>query len=231
MRVRDLMTTDLVTITPEASIKEAAALMVEHGVSGLVVTNSAGEAVGIVSEADFVKSEANRGAGRRAGLLRWFGRSSGPEIPGTRVGEIMTSPVVSVDPDVHYRAAARIMDRHRVKRLPVLADERLVGVLSRADIVRAFNRTDEEIRDEIIEDLLPRVLWIDPRRLTVTVEDGVVALEGRLATKVDVELVDYMTRRVDGVVAVRTNLSWEFDPSKRKPEPIPSDPFDHLIDR
>ena len=231
MRVRDLMTTDLVTVTPEAPIKEAAALMVQHGVSGLVVTDGEGEAAGIVSEADFVKSEANRGARERAGLLRWFGRSSGPEIPGTRVGEIMTSPVITVDPDVHYRAAARIMDRRGVKRLPVLADGRLVGVLSRADIVRAFNRTDKEIRDEIIEELLPTVLWIDPERLDVTVEDGVVALSGRLATKVDVELVDYMTRRVDGVVDITTNLSWEFDPSKRYPEPTLSNPFQLLIGR
>lgn len=98
MRIHELMTTDVITISPRSSIKEAAARMVEAGVSGLVVTDDEGVVVGIVSEADFVKSEANKGSRKRAGLLRWFARASGPEIPGTRVEEIMTSPVKTVAP-------------------------------------------------------------------------------------------------------------------------------------
>lgn len=231
MRIRDLMTTDVITVSPETSIKSAASQMVEAGVSGLVVTNSDDEVVGILSEADFVKSAANRGSEERAGLLRWFARPSRPEIAGTHVGEIMTTPVLIVAPGAKHQEAARLMDRKGVKRLPVVEDGELIGIISRADIVRAFNRSDEEIRNEIVGELLPHVLWIDPERLRVTCDDGVVQLQGQLATKVDAELVEYMAGRVDGVIGVEANLSWEFNPAEHTSQPILANPFQHLINR
>ncbi len=231
MKVQDLMTRNVITISPDSSIKEAASRMVDAGVSGLVVTDSDNGVIGIVSEADFVKSESNRGSDRRAGLLRWFARPSGPEIPGTQVGEIMTTPVLTVTPDSKHSEAARLMNREGVKRLPVVEEGELVGIVSRADIVRVFNRSDDEIRTEIVGDLLPRVLWIDPKRLRVSCDEGVVSLQGQLATKVDAELVEYMARRVDGVIDVDASLSWEFDPAEQATQPNLANPFQHMINR
>lgn len=118
-----------------------------------------------------------------------------------------------------------------MKRLPVVGEDGLVGIVSRADIVRVFSRTDAQIHDEIVNDLLPRVLWIDPRKVRVTCDEGVVFLEGRLSTKVDAELVEYMTRKLDGVLAVESDLSWDFEPGQHTDQPTLANPFQHLTSR
>jgi len=220
MKVQDLMTPDVITISSDASLKEAARRMIEAGVSGLVVTDEAGMVEGVITEADFVKSEAGRRAEKRAHLLRWFTREEEAPSGEQLVGDVMTSDVISLPPEADHVEAARLMQESAIKRVPIVSDGRLIGIISRSDILRAFIRTDEAILQEI-EHVMRKVLWIDPGRVKVTSIEGVVSMTGQLETKSDATLLGDLTRRLDGVVAVDEHLSWEVDNTKLKMTPPP----------
>jgi osmotically-inducible protein OsmY len=98
------------------------------------------------------------------------------------------------------------MIEESVNRLPVVDDGTLVGIVTRADIVRAFTRTDDEIAEEIREEILARTLWIEPGKVTMEVVDGIVRLEGEVDSEADAELLPVFVARVPGVVSVRTTL-------------------------
>ena len=215
MKVGDLMTKEVITIGPDAPLKDGARKMIEGGVSGLVVTDEAGAPIGVVSEADFVKAEADRRATRRAGLLRVLTKDH--EIPSSEryIGDVMTSDVVTIGPESDHADAARLMKKERVKRLPVVDDTgSLVGLVSRSDILRAFARSDDDVMNEIVEHVMKDILWIDPRRVEVVCEDGDVVMSGRLETRSDAELLVEFTRRLDGVASVKSNLTFEVDNAK-----------------
>lgn len=214
MKISELMTRDVLTIRPEASLKEAARTMLEAGISGLPVTGEDGALLGIITEADFTSGEADRRTAKRAGLLRLLVADS--EIPTRErsVGDVMTRAVVAIDPDADHAEAARLMQAERVKRLPVIEDGRLVGVVSRSDMVRAFVRPDTEIVDEILEHVMRKVLWIEPARVTVHCTDGNVVLRGRLETRSDAGLLVELTKRLDGVASVADHLDWDIDDTR-----------------
>ena len=150
MRVVDLMTTDVIRVSPDTRIKEAARLMFRHRVSGLPVVDADGRLSGIITEADFLRMEVARN------------EADDPQ-PVETVGEVMSSGVVTVAPDAEITEAAKIMVIQDVKRLPVVdADNKMLGIIARLDIVAVFTRPDEVIEDEIREDLLRRVLFVDP---------------------------------------------------------------------
>jgi CBS domain-containing protein len=213
MKVRDVMTKDVLTTSPEATLKEVAALLAEHGISGLPVVDEQRRVLGVVSEADILLRERTA-EGERGGLIgRLLGQGDELErkLAARTAGEAMTSPAVVIDADrVLGEAAARMLDEG-VNRLPVLEGGKLVGNVTRADLVRAFVRTDEEIADEIREDVLRRTLWISPDDLELRVERGEVIVEGRLDTKTEAELVEAFAARVPGVLSVRSLLSWKED--------------------
>ena len=220
MKVRELMTTEVITVGRGASLKEAARRMIEAGVSGLVVTDIDGALKGVVTEADFVKAESDRRAAKRARLLRWL--TPDPEIPSVErlVGDVMTADVVTLGPDTDHAEAARVMRRAGIKRIPIVDENgRLLGILSRSDILRAFARPDSEIISEIEDHILGDVLWIDKRRVRVGSVEGNVTLGGHLETKSDAMLVEEMSRRIDGVVSVASNLTWEIDNTKLEMAP------------
>lgn len=217
MKVQELMTTDVITVSRKAPLKEAARRMIEAGVSGLVVTDTDGDLEGVITEADFVKTESDRRADKRARLLRWF--MPEPEMPSSErvVEDAMTADVITLGPESDHAEAARLMRKAGIKRIPIV-DEKggLIGIVSRSDILRAFARSDSEIIDEISSHILGGVLWIDRRRVEVGCSDGNVTLEGRLETKSDAMLVEEMARRVDGVVSVAAALTWEIDNTKQE---------------
>lgn len=226
MKVRQLMTQELITIGPEASLKEAARRMIESGVSGLPVTDDEQRLLGIITEADFVKTESGRRANKRARLLRWLGRDEDVVASAERlVEDVMTPEVVTLDPEADHPEAARLMRKAGVKRIPITEDNRLVGIVSRSDILRAFARPDAEIIDEIVEHVIGDVLWIDARRVDVRCVEGNVRLRGRLETKSDATLLEEMTRRIDGVASVDAKLTWEIDNTKVDMAPVPSSPY------
>ena len=215
MKVRDLMTTDPLTVSPDTLLKEAARTMVRNKVSGLPVLSD-GVVVGIVTEADFLRQEANRDQPYRFSLLdALFGE--GPSNPPAAeiVAEVMTETVISTTPEVTIGEAARIMATKGLKRLPVLnEDGDLIGIISRADVVNAFTKPDEIVQDEIREDIVRRLLFLDPEEVGVTVVDGVVTLVGEMENRTEAHLLEELTRRVEGVVRVDSQLTFLVDDQK-----------------
>jgi CBS domain-containing protein len=118
----------------------------------------------------------------------------------------MTAPALAVRPREQASTAARLMLEHRINRLPVLADGRLVGIVTRADLVRAFHRSDEEIETELREEVLRDRLWLAPDEFRLAVEDGVVTVEGAVEAEATAKAVLYCLRQVPGVVEVRASL-------------------------
>lgn len=204
MHVQDVMTIDVITVTAEHTLKEAARLMVDNHISGLPVVEDGSVVVGIITEADFLI----RDPGPRPRLLRMLIDDTIPAT-GESVGDAMTPHPAVVMADTTVAAAGRTMANKNVKRLPVVdADGHLVGIISRSDIVRAFARPDDVIEDEIREDVIGRVLMFDPYLIEVTVSEGVVILEGELPEEADARLLTELTRRLDGVVRVVSKLAW-----------------------
>ena len=158
-------------------------------------------------------SSPRRAASRSAaGFLQWFLDPTDPWVAArfdaVTVGEAMSSPAKTISPHRPVAEAATLMLEERVNRLPVVdVDGKLVGLVSRGDLVRAFARSDAEIQREIEEDVLRRVMWLDPSDVSVTVSDGVVTLSGQVATAADADLLPRFTRRVPGVVEVESSLT------------------------
>jgi CBS domain-containing protein len=214
VKLRDLMTTEVITIGPEAALKEAARRMIEARVSGLPVTSADGELIGMVTEADFVKEEASRRSGQRARLLRWLHRDA-PMDAERAVGDVMTRDVITLTVDDDHADAARLMETERIKRVPVLtAEGTLAGIVSRSDILRAFARPDAAIIQELSDDVIRRVLWIDRKKVDIGCENGNLTLRGQLETRSDAQLLVELARRLDGVVSVQDHLTWEIDNTK-----------------
>ena len=211
MRVLDLMTTEVVTVTPGMSLKEAARTMTDLGVSGLPVLDDQGRIVGIITEADFLAREAGRAEPRRRRLLDAL--FSEPQIAeAENVEQAMTLDPVVIYPEASLTEAARVMVNHGVKRLPVVdAEGKLRGVISRADVVAAFTRPDDVIEDEIREDVIRRILFLEEGAVDVKVADGVVTLRGTVPTKSDARLLEELTRRLDGVVRLDAGVEYEVD--------------------
>ena len=205
MKIRSVMSTHVVTISPETTLKDAAARLVRYGVSGLPVVDDAGRLVGVLSEADILAKEA--GSSPRDGMLAWLvGDSPRPRLDARTVADAMTSPALTIGPERTAREAAARMLAEGVNRLPVIEGDTLVGIVSRADLVRAFARSDTEIRREIETEVVKQILWLDPVHLDVDVTDGVVTLSGTLDGDSDIELLREFVRRVPGVVTVQSNL-------------------------
>lgn len=214
MRVSELMTTRVISVGPATPLKEVARTMVEHGVSGVPVCDAEGHVLGVVSEGDILYREHDPGEGRR-GPLGWLVDGSAAAAyakAGARTARAaMTSPAITIAPYESAAQAARVMCERRVNRLPVLQDERLVGILSRADLVRAFVRPDAAIEAELREDVLDRILWIEPGTIDVSIENGAVELSGRLHARTDVELLERLAAGVPGVTRVHSSVEWELD--------------------
>lgn len=195
MNVVDLMTTEVIAVSRDTGLREAARLMFRNRVSGLPITEPDGTLIGIITEADFLRLEVERQEGARDQVAT--------------VGEVMSIGVVTIRPEMEIYEAAKIMTVQEVRRLPVVDDDnRLLGVISRADIVSIFTRPDDVIEDEIREDLLRRVLFIDPDELGVSVTNGVVALSGEVGTRAEASMLEELTNRLDGVFGVETKLTW-----------------------
>ncbi|MGB9358358.1 MAG: CBS domain-containing protein [Acidimicrobiia bacterium] len=198
MQVVDLMTTDVITVSTETGIRDAARLMFRNRVSGLPVTSPDGALIGIITEADFLRLEVER--------------QEGATDLGETVGEVMSAGVVTTGPETEVYDAAKMMTFQDIKRLPVVDDDsRLLGIISRADIVSVFTRPDDVIEDEIREDLIRRVLFIDPDELDVTVSNGVVTFVGEIGTRNEARLLAELASRLDGVLHVESKLAWRLD--------------------
>jgi CBS domain-containing protein len=211
MKVEDVMTTDVITVRPSALLKEVAGILVDRRISGVLVVADNGEVAGIVSEGDILVKEG--GPSRRYGAHHWLLRTPAMQeqskLEAGTAGEAMSAPPVTIGARRSLAEAARLMLGEGVNRLPVIEDGTLVGIVTRADLVRAFARPDEAIALEIREDVLQHVMWLsDPAAVTVRVDGGKVTLRGTVDSRSDAELVRTFAARVPGVVEVDSELTF-----------------------
>ena len=209
--VRNVMTTPVVTVEVTTPFKDIVGRLARHRVSAVPVVQEDGHLVGIVSEADLLPRPDDRSwLARLFRIIGGGGRRT--DARATVAAELATVPARTIGPDAGLAEATKILRDHGVKRLPVVDDDgRLVGIVSRSDVLSVYLRPDTEILHEIRDEILRDRLWINPDSIQVTVDNGVVTLNGRLDRKSTVAIVDRVVRRVGGVISVENHLTFEYD--------------------
>jgi CBS domain-containing protein len=221
-KVGDVMTNDVVTVRDTTPFKEIVGLLEEHHVSAVPVVDRRKRLVGIVTEADLLVKERHGRPEPPPFLEGHRSRAERAKARARVASELMTAPVITVTPFETIAEAARLMHRHNVKRLPVVdADGDLLGIVGRADLLKVFLRSDGEIRQEVEENIIQRLLKWDPASVRVTVRDGVVSMSGRLPRKTQVEILVGLVYGIEGVVGVDNRLTFEFDDEVRGVLPWP----------
>jgi CBS-domain-containing membrane protein len=214
MKVCDVMTPTVVSVGPEATFKEIIERMRAARVSGLPVVDERRSVIGVVSESDLLLKE------HRADHISFsppFSRhgSEGGEVrrrtEGRLAGELMTSPALTIAEDADLRAGARLLTLHSIGRLPVTRDGRLVGILARSDVLKAFLRSDADISREVTEEVLGAKVLEDTSGVVVEVRDGVVALRGSVERLSTARLIAFHVDRIDGVTSVENHLEHTLD--------------------
>lgn len=216
MRLESIMTRDVVTVTPDTPLKDVAAILVERSISGVPVCEADGTLVGVVSEADILRKEEGFAPEQLPRLLAWFLQVFDGELDkvgASTAREAMTSPAVTARPLQLSSDAARVMVEKSINRLPVVAGDKLVGIVSRADLVRAFSRTDAELRKEIESEVFEKTLMLEPEQLGLEVAKGRVTVRGRVASEADAVVLRRCIKRIPGVVSLEADLDWP--PAKR----------------
>jgi CBS domain-containing protein len=222
MRALEIMTRDVVTVGCGTPIAQAIRLMLDNGVSGLPVLAENGKVVGIITEGDLLRRSET---GTERHYPRWLeilmgpGRLAGEYIRahGRKVEEIMTRHVVSVTEDTPLEEVVELMERRRIKRVPVFAGDALIGIVSRADLLRALalaleeqpagTRSDDEIREQILAELA-KAAWVPRDGLEIRVKDGVVELDGVILDEKERAALRVVAENAAGVSAVEDRLVW-----------------------
>jgi CBS domain-containing protein len=206
MRIADVMTVKVLTVAPETPLKDVAELLAARGISGMPVVGGDGRVLGVVSEADILQKE--RRPTKPTTLDRWLHRQAGADAKrtATTAAEAMTAPAVTVKGSRRLDVAASLMLDGHVNRLPVVDEDGvLVGIVTRADLVRAFAHTDDEIAREIRDEVLLHELWLRPEDFQLTVKRGEVAVFGHFATEDERKLLVRRVTLVPGVVSVEVH--------------------------
>ena len=204
--VKDVMTTQVMAVRRGATFKEMAATLRRFRVSAFPVVDDHEKVIGVVSEADMLAKEALADPGVLDGLMH---HKEVRKAEGLTADDLMTHPAVTVRPDDSVEHAARLMYSLRIKRLPVVnAGGGLVGLVTRTDLLAVYDRSDKEIREEILDQVILREFLEDPRQFAVSVQDGVVTLQGSPESAALGRDIVRKVRHVAGVVAVRDRLSY-----------------------
>ena len=205
--VRDVMTTRVVAVRKDASFRDMAAMLRSTRISAFPVIDDAGRVIGVVSAADMLVKEAVLAEGSSMlAALRHIREDD--KAAGVTAGDLMSSPAVTIRPEAPVEEAARLMYDRRLKRLPVVNPSgRLLGIISRVDVLSVFSRTDEEIRDEVVHRVLPGVVACKPGDFDVAVHDGIVTISGASREEHAARAILTAVRHVQGVVAVRDRFS------------------------
>jgi CBS domain-containing protein len=205
MRVKDIMSSPLVTVAPGTPLKQVARSLSEHRITGVPVVDGE-RLVGIVSESDLVRLEQETEEDYLRGR-RWLRRiRDGARRRHRTAADVMTWPVETVEPGASVVGAAWRMTVRDVNRLVVSERGRPVGIVTRADLVRAFGRSDADVQREILEDVLPS-LGVSPNDVHVAVENGEVVLEGSVEDELEACCLPHAVGAVVGVVDVSARLA------------------------
>ncbi len=214
LKVSALMTRDVATVREDTPFYEIAKVLADRHVSAVPVVDADLRVLGVVSEADLLhKVEFANDPHEGAGMfeLRTH-RLARHKANGHVARDLMTAPAVTVPETTSVVNAARLLESSGIKRMPVVNDlGRLVGIVSRGDLVKVFLRPDADIDREITDDVLRRLLWIGTGEVKVHVDDGVVTIEGELEQRSLVDIVMRLVRAIDGVVEAHDRLTWRVD--------------------
>ncbi len=219
MQARDVMTANVVTVAPDTPVADIARLLLEKRISGVPVVDAGGRLVGIVSEGDLVRRLGDEEGGGRSW---WLGLLATPEeraeayvrAHGRRAADVMTRNVVTVSPDTPLAAVARLLEERHIKRVPVVENGRLVGIVSRADLLRALatkgpeaaSADDRALRERLQKELEKAGLDYHPY-VNIVVADGVVHLWGIVSSRREAEALRVAAENVEGVKAVESHLA------------------------
>ncbi len=223
MKVRDIMSTKVVTVSPSTTVRDIAGLMVEKHVSGLPVLSDSGTLVGIVSEGDLLRRPE---LGTQKHRRRWVSFFSGVDeqareftkTHALRAGDVMTEQVIHVSEQTPLGDVVGLMEKHNIKRLPVLSDGKLVGIISRADLLRALAarqvnpipppaESDAAIRAAMNE-VLKNEEWAMSAMVNVIVSEGAVHLWGVIDSDDQRQALRVAAENIPGVTAVEEHLSF-----------------------
>jgi CBS domain-containing protein len=220
--VADVMTRRVATVTEETTYKQIVETLTKNGVSAVPVVDLDQHVIGVVSEADLLHKVDIAGLEPHGWPLeRKRTRIAREKANADFAGDLMTVPPITVTESDSVAVAARLMDTEQVKRLPVVDSKgRLVGIVSRSDLLRPYLRTDEDLREEISQGVLLRTMWMDPREFTVTVDQGIVTIRGEVERSSSIPILIGIIRSVPGVVDVIERVSSRLD-DDRQPTPPP----------
>ena len=219
-RARDIMTTDVVTVAPTTPFQVVAKALHDSRISGLPVVDDEGHVIGVVSEADLAYKVEYRLADY---VLprgpRHDEREALRKAAAVTAVELMSSPPITVDLDTPVGAIARILDRAQINRVPVVDDDdRLMGIVSRHDLLKSFTRPDAEISDEV-RLMLRRIFRVDTA--DAAVREGVVTLTGQLPHKSQIPVAIRLTQSIEGVVDAVSELDFDADDTAPGTTPHP----------
>ena len=220
MQAHDMMTPDVATVSPEATVSEVASLLLDRGISAVPVVDQTGAVVGIVSEGDLLRRRELGTDKRRRGWRAWLSDPDAMAVEyvksrSTHVRDIMSAPVLSVGPATPVSEIAGMMEKHRIKRVPVIDRGRLVGLVSRADLVRALARmparssalpNDSAIRNTVLQRLASQH-FVSPGLVDVEVHDRKVTLSGTVSSDEQLQALRVMAESVPGVAAVESRIA------------------------
>lgn len=211
--VEDVMTGHVVSVGADASFKEIVEMLAQHRVSAMPVVDTDGQVVGVVSEADLLHKMELPGLHQGRHLWqRKQRREARGKATGDAARDLMSAPAVTVGLGTAVGMAAHMMEREQVKRLPVVDQPgRLVGIVSRGDLLRVYLRADADIAAEVRDEVLVRTLWIDPASISISVDRGVVTLTGTTDRRSTTDIVVRLTESVPGVVDVVSRLTATYD--------------------
>jgi CBS domain-containing protein len=222
MKAEDVMTRDVISIAPDATVLQAARLMLQHHISGLPVVDEDGKLVGVLSEGDFLRRRETRTEHRRS---RWLEFLMGPgriaaeysHSHGSKVSEVMTADVQAVADDTPLEEIVELMERKRIKRVPVLCGEQLVGIVTRSNLMHAMvsmarvvqpvAKDDGTIRESLLAEM-QKADWAPVAMTNVLVRDGVVELWGTIVDERQREALKVAAENIPGVKAVNDHLVW-----------------------
>jgi CBS domain-containing protein len=220
MNVADVMTRHVISVAPDATVETAARQMLERGISGLMVVDAKGELAGVVTEGDLLRRDEIGTVRHRPWWLRMLlspGRQAADftRAHGRRVKDVMTQDVITVSADAPLEEVVEAMERHRIKRVPVTENNRVIGVVSRSDLMRALvvaerhdrpvATNDRSIRAAIL-DALDKQSWTPMTTLNVTVADRVVDLWGTITNDEERRAICILAENTPGVQQVNDHM-------------------------
>jgi CBS domain-containing protein len=222
MQARDVMTRQVISIDPDSTVLQAARLMLQHHISGLPVVDKAGKLVGILSEGDFLRRQETRTERRRS---RWLEFLMGPgrmaaeysHSHGSKVSEVMSTDVQTLDEEASLDDIVALMERHHIKRVPVMQDGKLTGIVTRSNLMHAMvslarsappvAKSDAGIRERLLGEIHKQA-WAPAAMVDVVVHEGVVELWGTIFDERQRDALKVAAENIPGVKAVKDYLAW-----------------------